>query len=198
MKIITIFLLIAFPVFSEIDSVRVYWKRTTCNTDCQNILQKYFSQVRAVKSMQMNTVNNEILLSWNPELPFSYMEVKTPLQMAGLGLDYIHVTVTGKINAKGVDPVLVSNQDGTVFYLISPASPRARHEQIITKNVLGRTLDSGQKATLIQVADANESVTISGPLFMPHRSPTLTIVIDSISIMEKKEQGQASPSLSNR
>lgn len=184
------FLLLSFfltsSISAEVEKVTVTWTSVLCRDACGQLLYKYFCRIPAVSSVEVNQQAGIAYLKWKENQKFSFAPVNHAMQMVGLGLRDVRVTVTGTIRATGKYFSIISLGDNTEFYLLSPVTPTNGY--VNQFNLANRQLSPEMQQKLFNAQNERKIVTIEGPLFMPWRSPILYLVVASMNIKENSAQ----------
>ena len=106
------------------------------------------------------------------------------MAMIGLSINQIKAQVSGTISHSDRDIFLTSTGDGTLFTLISPLRPVQNGYAVPYDYNLyaggNRPLSEDMRQQLLQAEQAGQELTVSGPLFVPERSPPNYLVIESV------------------
>lgn len=178
-------ILLSPPLHAEVLEVFVSWNSFSCRERCAELLRERFEKMPQVESVAMNASAGNARLKWNPLSPFSYQVVKAQLQRVGVGLNELRVRVRGRGVQSGKGVALVSLGDSTRFTLISPL--RTRPEKYVARPD-GSKLDlspSLQDKVLI-AAQEDKAIVVEGPLYQPHRSPPLYLIVSRLQIEKKR------------
>lgn len=180
-------LLISPPLYSEVLEVFVSWNNSGCKERCAELLHERFEKMPQVESVTMNPSAGNARLKWNPTSPFSYQVIKNQLQRVGVGLNELRVRVRGRGVPSGKGVSLISLGDNTRFTLISHL--RNRPEKYISRPD-GSKLDlsSNLQEKILNAAQEDKAIVIEGPIYQPHRSPPLYLVVSRLQIEKKKGQ----------
>lgn len=171
------------PVQAEILDVRVTWTAAECQARCNKLLLAQFGKIYGVSSVQVNQAAGQADLKWKPKVIFSFRPIDSALRMVGPFPNDVRVKVRGKIQHDPVNVKIISDGDGTSFYLLNPIIP-SRNQFVIEDSAFNRSLTPDMRNKLIEAQKNNQMVTIEGPLFEPYRSPPLRIVVESLNIEE--------------
>jgi len=177
--------ILSFQLLSaEIEQVGLYWKQGVCKDNCAMLLHKRLLETKGVARVSLNADGGEASLNWVPGEPFSYRDVKRPMQRVGLGLEEIWVKVRGSIQKTSKGLKLVSFGDNTTFTLISPMPEGERQGQ--KRKSLGlRRLDDFTKEKLLIGTQGDQLVTVEGPLLSPHRAPPYYLIIENFKFEDR-------------
>lgn len=166
---------------AEILDVNITWNSYLCTQSCSEILYRQFQKIRGVEQIRINEAAGTASLIWKPDAPFSYQMVKVPMQMAGVGVNDIRVSVRGRVREQGRQVALISEGDNTRFVLVSPIMPSKR--MYTTKpNPYFRELAPNLRDRILRDAEQDKIMVVEGPLYRPARSPPLQIVVQSIRV----------------
>lgn len=185
--ILAIFLSFSSSISAEIDKVTVTWTSVLCRDACGQLLYKQFSKIKGVSSVEVNQQAGIAYLKWKENVKFSFAPVNLAMQMVGLGLRDIRISVTGTVRATGKYFSIISLGDNTEFYLLSPVTPQGQG-YVNQFNTANRQLSPEMEQKLFNAQNERKIVTIEGPLFMPWRSPILYLVIANMSVKETPSQ----------
>lgn len=185
---LALMILIQGFAFAEIQKILITWDVASCVPGCDNLLQRYFRQVRGVTDIKVNRGAGEALILWRPDTSFAFSSIDTALRLVGLNPNTIRMQVRGHIRQQGQNTALISSGDGTPFYLLNPVSPSLT-QYTETESVFNRQLDPQTRQQLLDAASADQQVIIEGPLFQPERSPPLFLVIASMRAEPPAEDG---------
>ncbi len=182
-----IFCFTAQAAVAEIVNVVVTYNKDLCDSRCNQLLERTFKKME--QTTEVSASPGQILLKWEPNTKFTYHLVKRPMQMVGLSIDGIFVTVKGTAHVAGQKASITSLGDNTKFDLTSAPAPKGG-QYVQYNNPISYELLPDVREQLREAQKKRELVTVSGFLLMPHRMP-LTIVVNNVSIeKEKKEKNQ--------
>lgn len=170
---------------SEIQEVTVFWTAFNCQQGCANLLIHEFSKVYGVQEVKMNGPMGQATLIWKPNIPFAFQPVDAAMRMVGPRTRAISVKVRGVIRHQMNIVKLISEGDGTEFYLLSPITPNL-NQQVLNQSVFNHQLTPELLSQLLQIEQTNKTVIIEGPLFQPNRSPPNQLIVENINIEESK------------
>lgn len=189
-KIITIFML-SFgliqikPLHAEIQEVTITWTAQECLGSCAQGLYAQFKKIPAVSEININQSAGRATLKWRPNAPFSYQSIDTAMRLIGLYINNIKVSVRGTVVHDSPTTFRVlSIGDHSSFTLLSVPTA-APNQYVVQNNVQNRTLPPSTINQLLQAQQNNQTVTVSGPLFEPWRSPPVYLIIEHISFSNK-------------
>lgn len=169
----------------EVLDVTVMWNNVMCLEPCGKLLQEKFLKMPQVQEVSIDITAGQARIKWKPKAPFSYYPVKTTMQMVGLGVNEMKVTVRGKAKVTKDKVVLVSLQNNTPFELVSLPTPE-QGLYVTRPNQIFMKLDPGLAEKIMTEAKEDKILIISGPLYSPWRSPPLQLVVESIQVEKKK------------
>lgn len=171
------------PSQAEILDVRVTWTAAECQARCNQLLQAQFGRIYGVSSVQVNQQAGQADMKWKPKVIFSFQPIDAALRMVGPFPNDVRVKVRGKIQHDPANVKIISDGDGTSFYLLNPIIP-VRNQFVIEDSPFNRPLTPDMRNKLLDAQKNNQMVTIEGPLFEPYRSPPLRIIVESLNIEE--------------
>lgn len=173
---LTFQLLTLFPLFSEVQKLTIKWSAPQCNTKCADTIVAAFSKIPEVASIDMNQPAGQMDVHWKPNQKISFIPVNAAMSRVGLTMDDIRIRVRGTISHDDRGVVLLSIGDNTPFQLLGPIVPE-RHRYTIQYSPYTHPLSPEMKEQLLKGEQENKVATVSGPLFMPERSPPLPLMI---------------------
>ncbi len=172
-------------LFAEILQVSVFWGSTSCNPKCAELLEKNFKKMPQVEEVAVNPAAGSALFKWKAGSPFSYKIIKSQLQMAGVGVDTIRIRVRGQAVEDGKWIRFTSLGDKTTFSLIS-SMPHMPTKFTNLPNPAFLVLSPELKESILKDAADNKIIVIEGPLYRPHRSPPLYLIVEKIQVEKNK------------
>lgn len=195
MKYKSIFLLIATtcscfvlsPLQSEVQEVKIMWRAAECPPGCASMLATEFGKIYGVAEVNINQPAGEALLKWKPKVPFSFAPINTAMRMIGPRFHNLRVKVRGKIHHNMNITKIVSEGDGTEFYLLNPVIPVAG-QYVETHSPFNRQLTPDTLKKLLDAENKKQITIIEGPLFEPFRSPPLQLVIENLNFEEEAKK----------
>lgn len=195
-KIISLFSFLAFFLVlnnfaqAEIINVTVRWTPASCIASCIKTVESVFKNANYIAEVEIDPGTGQATLKWKPNAPFSYQSVKRPMQMAGIGIQYLRIKVRGKIKHDAQTVRLVSTGDNTTFVLLDIVVPNPS-QYVELNNPQNRYLSPAQRQKLLQAESEGKLATIEGPLFEPHRTPPLPFLqlITEKMTFEEPERG---------
>lgn len=168
---------------AEITNVRVTWTAAECQTRCNKLLLAQFGKIYGVSSVDVNQAAGQANMQWKPNVRFSFQPIDAALRMIGPFPNDVRLKVRGRIQHDPANTKLISEGDGTVFYLLNPIIPVA-NQQVITESAFNRPLTPDTRSKLLDAQKNNQFVIIEGPLFEPYRSPPLRLIVENLSVEE--------------
>jgi len=170
---------------AEIDEVTITWTAGLCSSSCVKGLYDQFRKIPGVKEISINQSQGQAFLRWQPNASFSYQPVEVAMALIGLYVNNIKVKVRGTIvnDSPGVYNI-VSIGDSTSFTLMAIPTPQ-RNQYVDQYSPYNRQLSPEMVKQLQQAQQKQQIATISGPLFMPWRSPPLYLVIENIQFSDQ-------------
>lgn len=167
-------------IHSEIQDVTITWTAQECFSSCTKGMYGQFRKIQGVSEISINQGAGEAVLHWQPNASFAYQPVQVAMQLLGLSINTIKVRVRGTlINDSQNSYTLLSIGDGTSFTLISIPSP-ATNQYVEQYNIQNRTLSADMIQQLQKAQQDQQIATVTGPLFMPWRSPPNYLVVQNI------------------
>ncbi len=176
-------LLILAPLKSEIEEVKITWRAAECPPGCASLLATEFGKIYGVAEVNINQPAGEAVLKWKPKVPFSFAPINTAMRMIGPRFHNLRVKVRGKIHQNMNITKIVSEGDGTEFYLLNPVTPVAG-EYVEIHSPFNRQLTPDTLKKLLNAESKKQMTVIEGPLFEPFRSPPLQLVIENLQFEE--------------
>lgn len=181
-------LAVALPLAAEVEQIVVTWTAQLCEHGCQASLYKYFQAIRGVADVDINGPNGTATLRWKPNQRFSYAPIDAAMRMVGPSIRDIRVKVRGTINRRGRSFSILSLGDNTSFELLGIPLPHMRNDTAIENSLYTREMDPQRFNQLQAAQQAADTVVIEGPLFEPWRSPTLRLVVQSMTVVSSAPQ----------
>jgi hypothetical protein len=182
------------PLVAEVERITVTWNNVMCNVQCGELIARRFGAMKELEKVEVNPSTGVANLKWNSKFTFSYVPIKTTMQMVGAGIDDVRVRVRGKAKEEGRDVVFYSIGDNTRFLLASPIRPDPRR-QVVFPNPTLMQLDPDLRERIMTDAKQDKVLVIEGPLYKPWWSPPLPlmIVIERIQVEKKEQPGKSAP-----
>jgi hypothetical protein len=145
-------------------------------------LAKYLSQMPGVAAVNMNLQVGQASLQWQPNAPFSMINLTNTVARSGAFLDNIHMRVRGTIQARGKDLILVSIGDNTPFVLLGPLQviPGRNSDPFLIQSY---PLTPFLISQLTLGMQQNQIALIEGPLYFWQGTHTIYLIIDKLSFM---------------
>ena len=187
-SLLFIFLLSLNPSIAkgEVVKVVVTWSPGFCNPDCANLLKERLQKMTQVQEVNVDANSGVANIKWNPTSSFSYQPIKQNMQMTGIGVNDISISVRGKIVEDGQNAILISDKDKTRFTLVSPLMGDPR-KYTTSPNPFFRSLTPELKENLLQEAKQGKIFLVDGSLYQPARSPPLQLIVKRYRIEKVKE-----------
>jgi hypothetical protein len=176
----SIFSLIAFgqTLQAEIEEIMIRWNAATCLETCIPLLRKSLAAITSVNNLQMNGRSGTAVMGWSPNQPFSYEPFRLASSAAGVRILDMRLRVRGTI-AHDIDNFyLVSIGDNARFLLIGPIQANGAN-YVPYYNLLTHPLTGPVIAKLLEAERNQQTVSISGPLFLPTHYPR-TLIAEQI------------------
>jgi len=170
---------------AEITDVIVTWRAASCRSGCDKLLMQQFGKVYGIYSTDINLNAGQANIKWKPNVAFSFQPLDTAMRLVGPHINNVRLKVRGNIRHDPKNVKLISEGDGTEFYLLSPVTPVA-NQYTPTTSIYNRELNPEVRDQLLDAEAKKLNVIIEGPLFQPYRSPPLQLVIERINLEEKK------------
>lgn len=187
----SIFSLVAFgqALQAEVEEIVIRWNASTCLETCIPLLGKSLAAIASVNNLQMNGRSGTAVMGWNPNQPFSYEPFRLASSAAGVRILDMRVRVRGTIAHDSDNFYLVSIGDNARFLLIGPIQANGSN-YVPYYNLLTHPLTGPVVAKLLEAERNQQTVSISGPLFLPTHYPR-TLVAEQIKF--NKEASQMDP-----
>lgn len=174
-----------FSLHAEIEQITFTWTAAECQANCAALLNLELSKIYGVSEVQVDLNAGQANLKWKPRIAFSYYPLNAAVRMVGPHIRNIRMRVKGKIKHDISNVKLISEGDGTEFYLLNPITPVAG-QYVPTHSVFNRELTPDLKKQLLDAESKKQMVTIDGPLFEAYRSPPLMLVVENVSVEDAK------------
>ena len=185
-----ILLMIGFvyiPLFGEIQHVIITWTPMECQAKCLEGLNTQFAKIQGVSEVSINQSAGQVTLKWKPNIPFSFSPVNIAMEMIGLTINDIRISVHGTLRHDPTHVSLTSIGDNTRFDLLNPVTPETSR-QAAQFNIGARGLKPELRQKLLEGESNHQEATIEGPLFMPERSPPLELVVDKLQFSKPTDK----------
>jgi hypothetical protein len=181
--------LLAFHLscLAEVEEIIIKWTPGICLETCTQSLEQQYNKVKGVTTVSVNQTAGQANLTWQPNIPFSYMQLYYATKMIGVSIHDFRVTVRGTITHDDRSVILTSIGDGTQFHLLGPIVPSI-HNQVIEDNIQNHTLSPNRRDQFINAQSNNQIVTVSGPIFEGWRSPPIYLVVEQVSVKNPNAQ----------
>lgn len=188
-KLIYLFLITTIfhidTIRAEIQEMTLSWTALACQSSCVQGLYGQFQRIPGVDSVSINQNAGQAAFRWKQNVPFSYRDVKTAMQLIGLAINNIKLRVRGTIVQDSPTSFrLISAGDKSGFTLISIAAPTT-NQYVEQFNAQNRGLSPTLIAQLQGAMAKNQTVVVYGPLFTPWRAPPLFLVVEGINIEDQ-------------
>lgn len=177
--LLTLTLFWSHSLHAEIQQISINWASGLCKTECIKSLEREFHQIPGVSNVQINGSAGLANIKLKPGTPFAFQPFNQAMQLSGLSITSIRLSVRGQISDQGQDYILISSGDNTSFTLINPVVPE-RDNTIIQYGVSKNKLTPAIIKQLEEGKKLNETAIIDGPLLFPERSPPLLLVIEQV------------------
>lgn len=164
---------------AEIIRATVRWNPISCDKFCVANLAGQFGKIPAVEAASINQAAGQVDLTYRRNAPFSFDSLNYALAALGLPVMDVRLRVRGIIQHNAQDVFLVSSGDGTRFTLLNPVVPD-NSGQAAEFNFYARYLRPPLRQRLLEIESQGETAVIEGPLFMPERGFTLSLVVESL------------------
>jgi copper chaperone CopZ len=185
MLLLHLALCFSFAIEAEISDVTITWRAEQCKARCQKLLSEQFGKLYGVSKVDVNLAAGQANLTWKPNVPFSFYQINTAMRLVGPAISNIRMKIRGHIQAERGQIKVISEGDGTAFYLLNPITP-SNTKYVITGSIYNRQLSPDTHKQLLDAAAKKQLAVVQGPLFEPYRSPPLYIVIEILSFEEPK------------
>lgn len=183
-------LLLCFPVIAEVQKLTIKWSAGLCNITCSDLLRNAFLKIPSVADVEMNQPAGQAEIHWKPNQKISFIPINAAMSRVGLAIEDIRIKVRGTITHDDRGVTLISLGDSTPFQLLGPVVPD-KNRYVIQYSPYTHPISPEMREELLQGEKEEKVATISGPLFMPERSPPfpLMIIVENIKFSNpKKEQ----------
>lgn len=190
MKILFLQLLLSlfiFPVYGEIEWIKIKWNSPLCPDSCIQNLHKQFEQIKGVSEISIDQSAGQAVLKWKVNQPYAFQPINIAMRMVGLTILDYRIRVKGRIFIDGKTFKLLSIGDDTTFVLLGPINNMNLNQQSIEFSAQNRQITGDLKEKLLAAKKANAAVTIEGVLFEPQRQPLIQLVIEQLNIEEQKQ-----------
>ncbi len=178
-------LLFSASLHAELQSVTLQFNTVSCTRSCHDLLAKQLRRIGGVQNVEINPSQGLINLSYAPGVPFSFPPINTAVRVAGPNLEWIQLSVRGRVEVSGNRATLISLGDNSHFEILSPGGPPG-NGRYVEFNSANHVLNPTQIAQLSELAKAKETVVITGPLFQPERSPPYRLIMLTMTADQKK------------
>lgn len=169
-----------------VEEVRIQWTPQLCNDICAKNLDHQFKRIYQLEEATVNRAAGLAILKYKPNSPYNYYDIERAMQMIGLTINDIRVTVTGRIKYSDQEVYLISDGDGSQFTLLSPVAPQPK-VSVENWNPDSHRLSLSTRNELIEASKNGTAVTITGPLFEPERSPPNWLIVQSMKNAKAEE-----------
>jgi hypothetical protein len=186
-SVLSIFFAKPYDLKAEISDITITWRAAQCIGRCQKLLSEQFGKIYGVSKVDVNLAAGQANLKWKPNVAFSFYQINTAMRLVGPAISNIRLKVKGKIQADRGQVKLISEGDGTTFYLLNPITPSGT-KYVITGSIYNRQLSPDVRKQLLDAAAKKQLVIVEGPLFEPYRSPPLYLVIEHLSFEDPKQK----------
>jgi hypothetical protein len=165
-------------VYSEVQQVTLRFNNVVCNAGCQTLLQQKLQQMAGVQNATVNGGIGAAYLTYQPNQPFNYQNIRYAFSAVGLYLQDIRAQVRGMVTAQGNGQYYINSlDDGTVMQIVSaPAFNNGRTTAY--KSIYVYNVDEALKGRLDEAIQKNVPIIVEGPLFEIYRyeNPPILIV----------------------
>lgn len=187
-RVVAFIVCMQLPLFSEVQKLTIKWSAPQCDTKCADTIVAAFSKVPEVASIEMNQPAGQMDVHWKPNQKISFIPINAAMSRVGLAMDDIRIRVRGTLSHDERGVVLHSLGDETPFQLLGPVVPE-RHKYAIQYSPYTHPLSPEMREELLKGEQENKVAIVSGPLFMPERSPPLTLMIIVENIKFSNREG---------
>lgn len=186
--VLSLSLLLSISLFAEVQKVVLKWDPKLCPQSCMQILEQRLTKASGVQGVEMNIAEGSATLGWNPTIPFSFVPLNYALRWVGIRENDVRVQVKGTVSISGNTYAVISSGDRTRFVLFGPVDSKP-NQYSVQYNSGNRPLADETKEKLLKAKQQNLSVTVSGTLFMPYRSPPdpLRLILSDLQVEEPKK-----------
>lgn len=165
---------------AEVEKIILKWNSAVCQRSCVEGLLSQLNRIPGVAEAKMSGGAGVLEIRWKPDHPFSYYPIKTAMQMIGLHIDDLRLTVRGTLSHSANQVFLNSLGDSSRFVLMSPTRP-GTNRYVESKSLYTHELSPDLRAQLMEKENTNTVVTVEGPLFEPEqRSPPYFLIVESL------------------
>lgn len=186
-----LFSLIAFSTIlqAEVEEITIRWNAMTCLDACIPRLESYLKEIKYISNLQINARSGAAVMGWSPNAPFSFEPFRLASGGAGVYFNDMRLRVRGTIAHDADNFYLVSTGDETHFLIIGPIHVEPGR-YVPPYNLASHPLSAQTKAKLFEAEQNNQTVVISGPLYLPQQYPRILIAAQ-IRVQNKESQMDA-------
>lgn len=164
-------------IYAQVEKVTITWRGILCEKICMSQLEGQFRRIPGVENVTMYTGQAD--LKWRANFPFAFSPINTAMELLGITINDIRVTVRGTLQHRNDQVTLISSGDYTRFELLNPVKPQ--YGQAPQYNTAARSITRPLLQELIDGEVQGKIAIIDGPLLFPERSPPLTLVVDRLT-----------------
>lgn len=176
------------PLQAQIEQVTFTWQTPLCPVSCEQALNKQLSKINGVAQVSIPPGSGSALLVWKPNVAFSFFPLNAATRMVGIRIHDVHLKVKGTIDGGNNTSLrLRSVGDNTVFNLISPPQAPLATDAVALYNPQAYPLSPTVREQLAEPQRVRKPVTIEGMLLEPERGPPLYLVVEKVTLDEKKK-----------
>lgn len=170
----------------EVEEVTIRWNAMKCLDICVPGIQRNLSGIREVSNLQINDRSGIAVMRWSPNYPFSYEPFRLAMSAAGIAVLDMRLRVRGTISHDVENFYLTSTGDGARFLILGPILVESAR-YVPRYNPATHPLTGPVKEQLLEAEQKNDTVVISGPLYLPTQYPR-TIMAEQIRILTTDSQ----------
>src|SRR5262245_49677348 len=108
----------------EIEEIRIQWNAQKCLDACSAQIETNLKAIKEVTNVQTDKHAGIAVMKWNSQRPFNFDPFKLAIAAAGIGIDEMRLSVSGKITHDTQNTYLTSTDDNTRFTLVSSSNPQ--------------------------------------------------------------------------
>ena len=168
---------------AEVERIMISWNTVICDGICNQRIRTSLLKIKPVVDVQINDTQGVANLLWDSKYPFEYEPFRFAAGEAGIRFNDMRLKVKGKIVTNDKNIFLISDIDLARFLLIGPTKIDP-YRYVVPNNIASHPIPAQMEAQLLNARDLNQSVLISGPLFLP-RTYDRTLIIEQIQILQE-------------
>lgn len=171
---------------AEVERIMISWNTIICDGACNQRVKASLQKIKPVIDVQINDNQGVANLLWDSRYPFEYDPFRFAAGEAGIRFNDMRLKVKGKIVSNEKNIFLISDIDSAQFLLIGPTKIDP-YRYVVPNNIISHPIPPRMEAQLLNARDLNQTVLVSGPLFLP-RSYDRTLIIEQIQILEESSR----------